>query len=46
MAKRVRLHELPLMKWGDVVKMNALLDMEDDMQSAYREYSAPPEKKG
>lgn len=44
MAKRVSIADLELLTWGDVLKMNALLDMEDDMQAAYRAYLNPKEK--
>jgi hypothetical protein len=37
---------LSLLKWGDVVKLNAILDMEEDMQAAYRAYLTPETKKG
>jgi len=29
------------MDWGEVLKMNALLDMEEDMQGAYRTHLTP-----
>jgi len=46
MAKRVSLTELDngSMVWGTVLKLNALLDMEDDMKAAYTAYQTPKEK--
>lgn len=46
MAKRVSVSELwnGSLTWGMVLKLNALLDMEDDMKAAYTAYQTPKEK--
>jgi len=46
MARKVSVSELHdgSLLWGDVLKLNALLDMEDDMKAAYTAYQTPKEK--
>lgn len=46
MARKVSVSELwnGSLNWGMVLKLNALLDMEDDMKAAYTAYQTPKEK--
>ena len=44
---KVSLTELDTLRFGDMLKLNALLDMEEDMQAGYREYlNSKNQKKG
>ena len=46
MARKVSVTELDngSLLWGDVLKLNALMDMEDDMKAAYAAHQTPKEK--
>ncbi len=44
MARKVSISDLEKLIWGDILKLNALLDMEEDLQAAYRAYLTPKEK--
>lgn len=45
MGGKCSVTDLQHLTWGDILKMNALMDMDEDYQSAYRALLMP-EKKG
>lgn len=45
MGRKCSVSDLQHLTWGDILKMNALMDMEEDHQAAYRVLMTP-EKKG
>lgn len=45
MGGKCSVTDLQHLTWGDILKMNALMDMEEDFQSAFRTYMNP-ERKG